>query len=76
MSTMIQIRNVPDDLHRRIKARAALTGMSMSRFIMMELEKVVQRPTRQEVLEQIARYPTDPLDPAPAEVIRAERQVR
>ena len=76
MSTMIQIRNVPDDLHRRIKARAALTGMSMSRFIMMELEKVVERPTRQEVLEQIARYPTDPLDPAPAEVIRAERQVR
>ncbi len=73
---MIQIRNVPDDLHRRIKARAALTGMSMSRFILMELQKVVERPTRQEVLEQIARYPTDHLDPAPAEVIRTEREIR
>ena len=76
MSTMIQIRNVPDNLHRRIKARAALTGMSMSRFIMMELEKVVERPTREEVLEQIARYPTDHLEPAPAEVIRTERNTR
>ncbi len=73
---MIQIRNVPDDLHRRIKARAALIGMSMSRFIMMELEKVVERPTRQEVLELMAGYPTDHLDPAPAEVIRTEREIR
>ena len=42
----------------------------------MELEKVVERPTREEVLEQIGRYPTDHLEPAPAEVIRAEREAR
>ena len=76
MSTMIQIRKVPDALHRRIKARAALTGMSMSRFILMELEKVVERPTREEVLEQIGLYPTDHLEPAPAAAIRAEREAR
>ena len=73
---MIQIRNVPDALHRRIKSRAALTGMSMSRFILMELEKVVERPTRDEILRQIARYPTAPLEPAPAKVIREERENR
>ncbi len=76
MSGMIQIRNVPDALHRRIKSRAALSGMSMSRFILMELQKVVERPTREEILQQIARYPTDNLEPPPAEAIRKERETR
>ena len=37
MSSMIQIRNVPDDLHRRMKARAALEGKSLSEYLLAEL---------------------------------------
>ncbi len=73
---MIQIRNVPDDLHRRVKARAALAGMSMSEYILRELRHVLERPTRQELLERISRLPEVALEPPAAEVVRAERQRR
>ncbi|MEO7135169.1 MAG: PIN domain-containing protein [Vicinamibacterales bacterium] len=52
--TMVQIRNVPSDFHRRLKARAAIEGMSMSDFILREVGKALDRPTRQEVLLQRA----------------------
>ncbi|MFQ5741830.1 MAG: hypothetical protein ACE5JX_22770 [Acidobacteriota bacterium] len=51
-------------------------GMSMSRFILMELRKVVERPSREEVLERIGKLPPVELDPSPAEIIRAEREAR
>lgn len=73
MSTMIQIRNVPSELHRRVKARAALAGMSMSEYILRELRKALDRPTRNELLERIAALPPLELDPTPAEIIREER---
>lgn len=76
MSTMIQIRNVPEEMHRRIKARAALAGMSMSELILQELEKLLQRPTREDLLDRLARLPEVDLDPAPAEVLHAERESR
>jgi hypothetical protein len=44
MSTMIQIRNVPDALHRRLKARAALAGMSLSDYLLSEIREVAERP--------------------------------
>lgn len=73
MSTMIQIRNVPESMHRRIKARAALAGMSMSEFILQELTKVLERPTREELLDRLAGLPGVELSPPPAELIRLER---
>ena len=76
MSTMIQIRNVPDELHRRVKARAALTGLSMSDYILRELERMMARPTREEVLRRLASLPPAELSPSAAEVIRAERDRR
>jgi antitoxin FitA len=75
-TTMVQIRNVPVDLHRRLKARAAIEGMTMSDFIRRELAKVLERPTRHEVLERLRSRPVRRLRPRPAEALRAERDVR
>lgn len=76
MSTMIQIRNVPRDIHRRVKARAALEGLSLSEFALRELRKAIERPSREELLERIAAEPSANLEPPPAEMIRAERDAR
>ena len=51
MSKMVQIRDVPDELHRTLKARAAREGMSLSDFIKRELERTATRPTMREWLE-------------------------
>jgi len=45
MPTMIQLRHVPDDLHRKLKARAALAGMSLSDYLLREIRDVAERPT-------------------------------
>ena len=73
---MIQVRNVPDTLHRRLKARAALAGMSLSDFLLMEIRKVAEKPTPEEMLERLRRR--QPVEPAekPADAVRAERSMR
>ena len=76
MSTMIQIRNVPPDVHRQVKARAALAGMSMSEFILRELQRSLERPTRQQLLTRLARLPKLKLEPSPAALLREERDRR
>lgn len=76
LTTMVQIRNVPEEFHRRLKARAAVEGMSMSHYILRELRKAVERPTRQEVLERLRARPVRHLKRSAAEVIRAERAER
>ena len=76
MSTMIQIRNVPDSLHRRLKARAALEGVSMSLYVLREIERALSRPSRQELLRAIREQPAVVLDRAPADVLREERGLR
>ena len=73
---MVQIRNVPTDFHRRLKARAAIEGMSMSDYILREIGKALERPTRQEVLDRLRSRPVRHLKRSPAEVIRAEREAR
>jgi plasmid stability protein len=73
---MVQIRSVPVEMHRRLKARAALEGLSMSDFILRELRKALDRPTRQEVLERLRALPVRKLRHRPAQVIRAERDSR
>jgi antitoxin FitA len=54
MGKMIQIRNVPDDLHRTLKARAARLGMSLSDYLLAEVSEIAQRPTLEEMLERLA----------------------
>jgi plasmid stability protein len=73
---MVQIRNVPEELHRRLKARAAIEGLSMSDYVLRELRKSLDRPTRQEILERLRALPVRRLPRSAAEVIRAERDSR
>ena len=70
---MVQIRNVPPEFHRRLKARAALEGMSMSDYILREVGKALERPTRAEVLDRLRSRPVRRLKRNAADVIRAER---
>ena len=74
MSKMLQIRNVPDDVHRLLKARAALAGLSMSDYVLREIRKSLTRPTREEVFARMAELPPIELDPPAAEILRDERQ--
>jgi plasmid stability protein len=75
-NAMVQIRNVPSELHRRLKARAAIEGLSMSDFVLREVRKALERPTRQEVLERLRSQPVRRLRRSAAEVIRGERDSR
>ena len=50
MSKMVQIRNVPDALHRKLKVRAADSGQTLSDYLLAELERLAARPTRHEML--------------------------
>jgi plasmid stability protein len=72
---MIQIRNVPDELHRALKARAATEGRSLSDYILAELPRLAEKPSAEQVLARVrARAPVG--GPPAAELIRAERQRR
>jgi plasmid stability protein len=74
--TMVQIRNVPPELHRRLKSRAAIEGLSMSDYVLREIGKALDRPTRQEVLERLTARPVRRLRRSAAGVIRSERDSR
>ena len=71
---MVQLRNVPAELRRRLKARATLEGMSVSDYVLREIRKALERPARQEVLERLKARPVKRLRRAAAAVIRAERK--
>jgi plasmid stability protein len=76
MSVMIQIRNVPDELHRLLKSRAALAGMSLSEYMLSEIRQIAERPTMEEMRARLQQYP--PLDStvSSAALIREERDRR
>jgi antitoxin FitA len=73
MSTMIQIRNVPDALHRRLKSRAALAGMSLSDYLLSEIREVAERPTIDELRARLERRAAVAPSVAPDQAVRAER---
>jgi plasmid stability protein len=73
MTAMIQIRNVPDALHRQLKSRAALAGMSLSDYLLSEIRQVAQRPTPDELRARLERRPGMTPSAAPARAVRAER---
>jgi plasmid stability protein len=73
ISTMIQIRNVPDSLHRRLKSRAALAGKSLSEYLLDEIRETADRPTIAELRARLAqRSPVAPSQD-PAQAIRVGR---
>ena len=73
MTTMIQIRNVPDALHRRLKSRAALAGMSLSEYLLSEIRREAERPTLDELRARLKRRPETIPSVSPAQAVRAER---
>lgn len=73
---MIQLRNVPEDAHRELKARAAKRGMTLSEYATRELQKVLEIPNRQEIIERVAALTPAVTTLSAAEVIREERDSR
>lgn len=73
---MIQLRNVPDALHRRLKARAALEGKSLSDYLVQQVQTAAERPTVAELRERLAARTRPKLSVSPAEVLREERDGR
>lgn len=67
---------MPEDLHRKLKVRAAIEGVSMSQFVIREIERSLERPSRQEVLDAISRQPDAVLDEVPTDVVREGRNSR
>ena len=76
MSVMIQIRHVPDALHRRLKSRAALAGMSLSDYLLQQIREVAERPTVDELRARLARRSTVTPSMDTADAVRAERDSR
>jgi plasmid stability protein len=76
MAKLIQIRRVPDALHRALKARAAEAGLSLSAFLLDELRKTAETPTRQQLIERLSRLPPVRMRPRAADAVRAERNRR
>jgi antitoxin FitA len=76
MSKLIQVKNVPDQVHRTLKARAAHAGMTLSDYVKQALEELAARPTLDEVLERLEGRGGvgEPFDSAAA--VRAEREAR
>ena len=73
MSKMIQIRNVPDSFHRKLKARAAIEGMTLSDYLMAEILRSTERPTLRELRERLnKRRPISP-KVSPGKAVRQER---
>ena len=73
MSKMIQIRNVPDAVHRRIKARAAQSGLTLSDYLRAEVERIAALPTRDEMLARLHGRSRVKLRTPAAQIIRGER---
>lgn len=73
MTKMIQIRNVPDELHRTLKARAAREGMTLSDYLLSEVEKIAEKPTLRELMERLAHDEPVEVDEPPEVTIRRMR---
>ena len=76
MSKMIQVRDVPEDVHGILKARAAREGLSLSDFLKRELKQMVERPTMQEWLERTRQAKPIPSHKSAAQIVRELRDER
>ena len=76
MSKMIQLRNVPDALHRGLKARAAMAGMSLSDYLLREIKEIAEKPTLAEMRERLHTRKPVSSEIESARLIREEREAR
>lgn len=70
---MIQIRNVPDELHRRLKAKAALEGRTLSDYLLAEVQRLAERPSLADLRKRLDERAPVKLPISPARAVRAER---
>ena len=75
MSKMVQIRNVPDALHRKLKTRATDSGQTLSDYLLAELERLAARPTRADMLARLHSRKRVTLKTPAAVIIREEREL-
>ncbi len=73
---MIQLRNVPDALHRGLKARAALSGMSLSDYLLAEIKEIAAKPSLSELRERLHKRAPVSLEIDSARLVREERDAR
>jgi plasmid stability protein len=73
MSVMIQIRNVPDGLHRELKSRAAIAGMSLSDYLLGQIRETAERPTLDALRARLATRTTVTSALSSADAVRLER---
>jgi plasmid stability protein len=75
MGKLVQVRDVPEDVHRTLKARAAQSGVSLSEYVRAELARVAALPTPDELRERLRSLPplNVPARERPAAIIRRHR---
>ena len=76
MHKMIQIRNVPAEVHRTLKARAAQAGSTLSDYLLSELEDLATRPTPEEMRDRLDRRTRVIEGESSADAVRAVRAAR
>jgi hypothetical protein len=76
MSKMIQIRNVPDRVHRTLKARAAQCGQTLSDYILAELSQLAVRPTVDDLIRRMEQRGNVAVAESSKDAVRAEREAR
>ena len=76
MSVMIQIRNVPDEIHRTLKARAAESGVTLSELLLREARQIAERPSDEEMRRRLAELKPINLGESSAQIIRKMRDER
>jgi hypothetical protein len=76
MAKTVQIRNVPDKVHRTLKAKAAQAGMSLSEFLLQELKQAASTPTEDEIWERVKHLPPVVSSESSAQMVRAGREER
>ncbi|MGH9356139.1 MAG: hypothetical protein ACRD10_08415 [Terriglobia bacterium] len=74
MPKMIQIRHVPEPLHRKLKARAATEGIPLSDYLLREIQRAAERPTVEELRQRLRSRSPALLSLSPAEAVRSERE--
>jgi plasmid stability protein len=76
MAKMIQMRNVPDELHRKLKARAAMAGMSLSEYLLREVRYIAEKPTMEEMMKRLEKLTPVITRISNAQAVREERERR
>lgn len=75
MSKIIHLRNVPDALHRKLKARAALEGLSLSAYVLGEVRRAAERPSLSVLRQRLAKRTPVHTSVSPTQALRADARL-